>query len=1101
MRRTKKFVTPGVVTVGLVITGIPGAIAAPNADIAEEVKPSVTEGEVNPSEAKVDDIKEIEKEVAAAREKYEAATADVKEKQIAADTANAELEEAKAHAEQKQTEADEALGAVKAAAQANAESAENAKNAAASKLAAAEQKLADSLNAQETANQKLREVEEALKEAQNNAVNPEELAQAEQKLAEAQKQKAAADATVEEKQLLVNGTNVEKNLADAEVQKAQAAVGTKQTEVAEARKAVESANAALEKAKADKQQLEENASDPSVKERARQRVSELEIALQEAKNTVNLKAQELRQAQANVEEKQREHRKKQAEYNALVEELQSIRNKVQAKENQLQDKQVIKAAADSALRDANAELNTAAQVKERAQTKLSDTQSARDTAKRNYDQTKENIVRYSSRGFLGMIEWTLTQPNITAEQRSDLEEAKRIIEVALSEDVSSWAPTLRDSNGNPMQGLAEKNNKTASLTNPRDAVSLENTRKVLDYYTAVENYVASNDPYRQKYVAYLKQKENVTELPNEGVAKTSFAAIASAQMSANRNHFWRHHNPLWRSFGASSEVMASRGVPQGDINLWNGEREYYDRALRELGISLTSLTYSTESNSDWQRLVKKAATIGVTGHYEFFLYSTANSIMGYGVTQAEAGSNGFFATNGTAQQMRSKTGSMTFNEMRAIFTRYETFLNSEAAAKSAYDAEVQKVATVQAELERATVNVTKAQEKVASKEKDVEAKANAVAQAQQQLESAREEYAAKETAVAESREAVQAANNDLQEANAAVQSAAVAKEDANNEVTTKQAELRDAKDYLFALENEETALAAAAKKVEDAQTKLDQANVQKETAETNLREAETALTNAEATASEKATALQNAQRELEAAQTTADEKAGNVTQAEEELAPLAAANRELLEAREVFKAAQAKKNTANENVGLARLEKEEAENRLQRATREAETATAEKNAYETLTSQSVAVNGISEELIAQYPQLEGVKEKYRELANVLANLEIAKENYRVKKEALDSAVAKQTEAKIALDKALQKLPKKEIEIDYQPAADADNSANKTQNAAENVQTPEYTSGKKLPNTGVNGAGVTAVTMLTFGAGLLLVTRRRQVASYRARHEG
>lgn len=863
----------------------------------------------------------------------------------------------------------------------------------------------------------------ALAEAQANAASPEELAAAQEKLEQAQAAEEAARVAVEQAQTEVTQAQTAKQAADQAVEQAQENFDAKSLAKQEADAAQESAQAEYDEAVAAKEALEEAMGDVAA---AQERVEQAQAALENANQNAEVKAAELADAQTTLTQRQQVATEKQAALEAAEVQRQTACDEAEQAAAKLADLQYAKDSADSAVAEAETTLAQALVEKEAADEALRLAKQARDAAKTKLEQTTADIERYSKRGSLGMFEWLLTQDGLTEAQIADLNNAKSIIEQALAEDVSSWSPDLTDFNGNPMQGLETTGGKTATLDSDLDAISLKNTLVIKDFFTAVENYIASDDPYRKKFVDFKKAEQGGNELENGGVPMTSFSIIASAQINANRDSFYRMHNPKWHEFGANQEVLSSAGIPGRDIELWNSEKQFYDQALKELGLSLDTLEYSTDPESDWQKMqrlaLKKAEEANwATGHYEFFLYSHANRVMGYGATQAFPGQTGFYGTNGTAQATIIPTGNrMTFDEMRAFITRYEEFLDSADAEQQAYEEAESNVTAAEKVVDQRVATVADAQEAVRDAETKADGLAEQVAQAQEALEQANQKCADCQAAVDDAEAAANAANSAVGEAEQAVEVAQAAKTSADEDVATAEQELEQAQEVLDSLDNAE-ALEAATRRVQVAREALDAANEAATSATADLNAAEQALAGAKSDAQSRLNALNTAQSALAQAQNDLTNASNSVVQAEEELAPLEEANQELVSAQATLRSALSRKQAADKAATEAQEAADEAQAESDVATATAEAAQAKAQAFAGLTPEGVAENGISQDLINTYPELGPIASLF-ETANGAANAAAeAQSNYDDIAAQLAEAIKNRDDAANALSIAKRNL--------------------------------------------------------------------------------
>lgn len=614
--------------------------------------------------------------------------------------------------------------------------------------------------------EKIKDKEKAVEKASSNLENAK---------SEQEKAKNAHDKAVEEKDkakkayddLVAENPDAAKTIeqdkenlkkAEADLADKKAALEEAKTKEAEAKKLKEekeaeanAAKEALTKAQADldekteaKNQAEQALKDAEDKlnaltrdnpayQKAKEAVEAAENELNEKKEELTKAEQDYNAAKADADEKEQayEELKTQSESisakrTELENTLKGAQNKVteinkeleeaNSKKEQLNSK---KTEADNALTNAKNSLKTAEKNAEEAKTKLIEANNAVEEATKALHEADADFAIRKGRGTLGFIEWVLKEKDstLTEDQKYDLNRAKTLIENALNEDVSSWAPDLKNKKGNPITGLEPTKGKTAGLNYENDAISYNNFKEALAFLDETEKYIKeSTDPYRKAYVRYLREN-NQSLLTNDGVAYTSFTAIVGAQINSNRDGFYLGHNPKCWNEGGHAEVLHSSDNAFISINdsssSWiYGEKIYFDKAANELGITdLENLSYE-----DLKKIESKAATLGVIGHYTFFLYSNSSTVMGFGRTQEDSSEDfEFFKTNSVGQYNSSGRAKYTFSEMKALFAEYEDSFSKkllEDELKKAQDA--QQVA--KSNSDKANTEVTKAKEAVKNSE-------------------------------------------------------------------------------------------------------------------------------------------------------------------------------------------------------------------------------------------------------------------------------------------------------------------------------------------------------------------------------------------------
>lgn len=621
---------------------------------------------------------------------------------------------------------------------------------------------------------------------------------------------------------------------------------------------------------------------------AKEAVEAANTELNEKKEELTKAEQDYNAAKADADEKEQayEELKTQSESisakrTELENTLKGAQNKVteinkeleeaNSKKEQLNSK---KTEADNALTNAKNSLKTAEKNAEEAKTKLIEANSAMEEATKALQEADANFAIRKGRGTLGFIEWVLEEKDstLTEDQKYDLNRAKTLIENALNEDVSSWAPDLKNDDGNPMTGLEPTKGKTAGLNYENDAISYNNFKKSLAFLDETEKYIKeSTDPYRKAYVRYLREN-NQSLLTNDGVAYTSFTAIVGAQINSNRDGFYLGHNPKCWNEGGQAEVLHSSDNAFVSINdpRWSwiyGEKIYFDKAAKELGITdLDNLSYE-----DLKKIENKAATLGVIGHYTFFLYSNSGTVMGFGRTQEDSSEDSeFFKTNSVGQYNSSGRAKYTFAEMKALFAEYEDSFSKKPLEDKLQNAkDAQKAA--KSNSDNANTEVTNAKEAVKNSENAYNNASKALSDQENLINSIEEEKSeavANEKAASDNLKKFNEDNaNIIAELDEAKVLADKAREDAEakksivdskiNEKNEAEQNLKKAQADLDAVNDEIT---KARKAVEDAQEALNKAETEMEQAKKSRDDANTKASNAE---QEKTKALNEHQKELD----------------------------------------------------------------------------------------------------------------------------------------------------------------------------------------------------------------------------------------------
>lgn len=768
------------------------------------------------------------------------------------------------------------------------------------------------------------------------------------------------------------------NLKDGN-EKVEAAKNTKADKEASAKKAkenVDSANARVTDKETAKEKAEQKLKEAQEKldnllkddagyadakakvDAAQEKLNNIEKELKDAETEYNA-------AKENVAEKEKSYKDLQGQLDSLNEKglrlenlLKEAKDKVdeitQSLEEAIEEKDKLidkKEESEAALHNAEAELETAKNNAGKANAKLNEANTAVDNAKNALKDADSNFAERKSRGTLGLIEWLLETKGseLTEDQKYDLMRAKTLIENALNENVSSWAPDLKtwgdkkDNPPKPMTGLEATKEKTAALDYENDAISYKNFKESLAFLDETEKYInSSTDPYRNAYVRYLKET-NPELLANGGVAYTSFTAIVGAQINSDRDGFYLSHNPVWTTEGGHREILSSTDYAEYALFSpgagWiDSERIYYDQAAKELGITDLEIL----SIADLNKIKDRASSIAAakydsTGHYEFFLYSNSNTVMGFGRTQKDSSESfAFFKTNSVGQYNSSGKAKYTFAEMKSIFAEYENSFSKktlEDELKKAQDA--QTIAKRDSDTAEAAVN--DAQEKL-NKAILAKSKVAKVLSDQEALIKVKEEEknkaeADKKTAEDNLAKFNQEHENMLAKLNEAKELADKAKEEADAEknkyddkATEKQKaeeDLQKAKDALASMSD---GLGKAQEEVDQATDALNKAESELAQAKQESEKAKEALDKAEQAVEGAKSDLDQAKQESKKAQEALDKAEQDVKAARAAFDEASKKNQNLTDALKNYenKLAEEEKAKAKADASDAKVTEKEA---------------------------------------------------------------------------------------------------------------------------------------------------------------------------------
>lgn len=245
---------------------------------------------------------------------------------------------------------------------------------------------------------------------------------------------------------------------------------------------------------------------------------------------------------------------------------------------------------------------------------------------------KNAFTEQMAEGELGFIKWMLEKDGLTEDQKADLNQAKRILELASQEKISDWLPDLKDSNGKKVQdGI------TLDCSKKTDAAHISRLHANYKAYKEL-SAMQGKDAYRK---IYLKDTYTDTaSLPNGGEPYTNFTVVAGSMVDEDRFDVYDSHNPHWGEISsdfksdnydnveyynfASSEVWASPSDAAYAVGLWFSERDLVDDAVKDLGYQKNSMTAA-----QLDKALDQAGENGVIGHYTFCLYAGHNDIAGF----------------------------------------------------------------------------------------------------------------------------------------------------------------------------------------------------------------------------------------------------------------------------------------------------------------------------------------------------------------------------------------------------------------------------------------------------------------------------------------
>ena len=252
-----------------------------------------------------------------------------------------------------------------------------------------------------------------------------------------------------------------------------------------------------------------------------------------------------------------------------------------------------------------------------------------------------------SLGSVGFINYMLAKKDLTKEQRTDLEAAKRILDEALEEDFSKWW------GGEKVDFGPDRNGKVVATGDRYDAISLDNYEAMFKVLRTVNKIRLEDD----LFTGTMARQE----------AKTNFYFMAVAQAGADRGAGLQRHSSL----RVSCENLAFSG---GSVYLWTSEKGSFLKAMEELGMEKLS------SEEDLKKVINQAETVDrkTVGHYTN-LFWAADQVMGAGFT------NNYGTTCYNASAASNYEGNYalyTIDEFEKLYQEYYSTINTEKHEKT-----------------------------------------------------------------------------------------------------------------------------------------------------------------------------------------------------------------------------------------------------------------------------------------------------------------------------------------------------------------------------------------------------------------------------------
>ena len=250
-------------------------------------------------------------------------------------------------------------------------------------------------------------------------------------------------------------------------------------------------------------------------------------------------------------------------------------------------------------------------------------------------------------GSVGFINYMLAKKDLTKEQRTDLEAAKKILDEAMEEDFSKWW------GGDSVDFGPDRNGKVVATGDRYDAISLDNYEAMFSTLRTVNKVRLEDDLFTGK----MARQE----------AKTNFYLMAVAQAGADRGAGLGRHSSL----RVSCENLAFSG---GAVYLWASEKGAFLTAMEELGMKKLS------SEEDLKKVIDQAETVDrkTVGHYTN-LFWAADQVMGVGFTNH----NGTTCYNASAASNYKENYALyTIDEFEKLYQEYYSTINTEKHEKN-----------------------------------------------------------------------------------------------------------------------------------------------------------------------------------------------------------------------------------------------------------------------------------------------------------------------------------------------------------------------------------------------------------------------------------
>lgn len=278
---------------------------------------------------------------------------------------------------------------------------------------------------------------------------------------------------------------------------------------------------------------------------------------------------------------------------------------------------------------------------------------------------KNAFTEQMAEGELGFIKWMLEKDGLTEIQKTDLNQAKRILELASQENISDWLPDLKNYNGKKVEdGI------TLDCSKETDAAHISHLHANYEAYKELAA-MQKKDAYRKIYLkgAYT----STASLPNGGEPYTNFTAVAGSMVDEDRFDVYGSHNPRWGEISAdfeaggddnveyynfaAAEVWAGPSDAADAVKMWFNERELVDDAVKDLGYQKSSMTAA-----QLDKAFDQASENGVIGHYTFCLSADHNDVAGFASSS--------YGSIGHKMLQDEDMARYTFKEMDDYVTEY-----------------------------------------------------------------------------------------------------------------------------------------------------------------------------------------------------------------------------------------------------------------------------------------------------------------------------------------------------------------------------------------------------------------------------------------------